>query len=499
MKNYSIKSATINLDQQNFISSIPSQLLKEQGLSLIPTIAYTILLELIQEDESNNNYEFINEYINIVLELIKFDGLEVPRNVLRLKSRNYTEIIEKLRSNNFIISIKKAFFNKVNPYESTCTIYTLDTFKSFTFISLSEDSIENKLKLEVEGLIETPLNNENFINTLLNTTILATEAIYAEYKYCIETGKDYKKFLSRVNTILTFTRSRSANKGKNVNRVYSSFTNLSKISRKFLVYDGNPFYEVDIKNCQPLLLICILAEMDFEIDQNYIDDVTNGKFYESMMQRAVELKLTKQVKFSKSDEGESVEKKILANRDDVKVLVYSDILFCTKLKDTAIVKIFKSLYPSVYKALKEITEQLSLTGEKLARPLQNMEADIVLSIQPKSNYFTVHDAIYLTNKNEISNIKAKLIRKIKQKSNGLIKELLFGNVEEFEIIRLNENDIEIVSMNLRSKNKFRNPNKISRLIQFKELYGKFKTAEICEKLDITRRSFINYKKQLKLK
>lgn len=498
MKNYIIKSATINLEDNNFISSIPTQLLKEQGLSLIPSQAYTILLELIQ-DGVNNNYEFINSYINIVLELIKFDGLEIPKNVLRLKTRSYTEIIEKLRSNNFIISIKKAYYNKLNPSESSCAIYTLDTFKSFTFISLSEDSIESKLKLEVEGLQETPLNNENFINTLLNTTILATEAIYAEYKYCIETGRDYKKFLSRVNTILSFTRSRSAGKGENVNRVYSSFTNLSRISRKFLVYDDNPFYEVDIKNCQPLLLICILAEMDFDIDENYIEDVTTGRFYEALMQRAVELKVTKQVKYSKNEAGNSVEQKILANRDDVKVLVYSDILFCTKLKDTAIVKIFKSLYPKVYRALKEITEQLSLTGEKLARPLQNMEADIVLSIQPKSNYFTVHDAIYLTDKSEIPNIKTKLITRIKQKSNGLIKELLFGNIEEFEIIRLNENDIEIVSMNLRCKNKFRNPNKISRLIQFKELYGKFTTKEVCDKLDITRRSFMNYKKQLKIK
>ena len=45
VKNYIIKSATINLEDDNFISSIPTQLLKEQGLSLIPSQAYTILLE----------------------------------------------------------------------------------------------------------------------------------------------------------------------------------------------------------------------------------------------------------------------------------------------------------------------------------------------------------------------------------------------------------------------------------------------------------------------
>ena len=470
VKNYIIKSATINLEDDNFISSIPTQLLKEQGLSLIPSQAYTILLELIQDD-SKNNYSFINGYINIIKDLIKFDGLEMPRKILFNSNKKYVEIIEKLRSNNFIIAIKKGYYNKLNPSESTCAIYTLDTFKSFTFISLAEDNIENQMKVEVEGLLETPLNNKNFINTLMNTTILATEAIYAEYKYCIESGKDYKKFLSRVNTILSFTRSRSAGKGENVNRVYSSFTSLSRISRKFLVYDGNPFFEVDIKNCQPLLLICILSEMEFEIDENYIEDVTTGKFYEALMQQAIKLNVVKQVKYTKDDSGNQIEAKLFANRDDVKVLVYSDILFCTQLKDTAIVKIFKSLYPKVYKALKEITSQLSLTGEKLAKPLQNMEAEIVLSIEPKSNYFTVHDAIYLTDRNEINSIKSRLITKIKQKSNGLIKDLLFGKIEEFEIVKLQENDIEIMSMNLRCKNKFRNPNKLSRLIQFKELYG----------------------------
>ena len=332
VKNYIIKSATINLEDDNFISSIPTQLLKEQGLSLIPSQAYTILLELIQDD-SKNNYSFINGYINIIKDLIKFDGLEMPRKILFNSNKKYVEIIEKLRSNNFIIAIKKGYYNKLNPSESTCAIYTLDTFKSFTFISLAEDNIENQMKVEVEGLLETPLNNKNFINTLMNTTILATEAIYAEYKYCIESGKDYKKFLSRVNTILSFTRSRSAGKGENVNRVYSSFTSLSRISRKFLVYDGNPFFEVDIKNCQPLLLICILSEMEFEIDENYIEDVTTGKFYEALMQQAIKLNVVKQVKYTKDDSGNQIEAKLFANRDDVKVLVYSDILFCTQLKD----------------------------------------------------------------------------------------------------------------------------------------------------------------------
>lgn len=495
MSNYQIKTATIDLTKASFLNSIPTELLKEQDLFLIPTKAYTVLLELIREDRSKDNYEFVNSYIKIIKELINRDGQELPRIILKNYNREYNSIINQLHIDNFIVKIKKPFFNKLNPEESNCAVYTLNEFTELTFISLIDLNVESKLKLEVEGLLSTPLNNENFINTLLETRILTNEAVYAEYQYCVENDKDYKKFLSRVNNILSFTRSRSAAKGENVNRVYSSFTSLSRVSRKFLVYDGNPFYEVDIKNCQPLLLICILSEMGYHIDQTYIDDVTTGNFYEALMAQAIKMRLVKQVKI----DSKSMNTKYLTNRDDVKILVYSDILFCTKLKDTAIVKIFKSLYPRVYKALKEITEQLSLTDEKLARPLQNMEAEIVLSVIPKSNYFTVHDAIYITDKREINHIKNMLIRKINKKSNGLIKNILFGKIESYDIIKIDDNEIEVITKVLRSKDKFKTRKKFNNLMEFKSLYGTLTIKEIQEKLGLSRSSIMKYKKQLKLK
>ena len=150
-------------------------------------------------------------------------------------------------------------------------------------------------------------------------------------------------------------------------------------------------YDIDIVNCQPLLLVAYLTENDsLDFDLNYKNDCEDGLFYE---------------RFYDIDRPKNISN--IEWRSEIKVKLYKSIFFSFN-KKSKINKKFKELYPKTWESL----EKISITDISLASRLQNLESNLFNNIIPKHSefYFTLFDAIYFNNimdkykiENEIKN------------------------------------------------------------------------------------------------
>ena len=111
--------------------------------------------------------------------------------------------------------------------------------------------------------------NKKFTKAITETTIGIKSAILDEVKY----QKSHNSLRSRLNTIFNLYEKRYIKKGFNVDRVFHSLTNISKVSRKYLTVKGLEYNNIDIVNCQPLLLCYYLIKNELKIDIQY------GKIY----------------------------------------------------------------------------------------------------------------------------------------------------------------------------------------------------------------------------
>ena len=211
-------------------------------------------------------------------------------------------------------------------------------------------------------------------------------AIAEELLNSVLSGMANRVFKCRLAKLFDLSNNRYIKKGEKVDRLYHSFTNLSRISRKYLHINGCKYHEVDVRNCQPLLLCFLLRKMNMEIDIDYIDDCQNGVIYEQFI----------------------TDKK---DRDMVKEHLYKSIYFALNAQfDVA--KDFKRIYPLTYQSISE----LHSSGDTLASLLQNIEASIFNKIRPKQSkyYFTLFDAIYFIDERDEDYIKCQIREKFAQ-------------------------------------------------------------------------------------
>lgn len=231
--------------------------------------------------------------------------------------------------------------------------------------------IFSKNNSDIEYNIEGDYN-DRFVKTIKKVDIDIKAAIEDEIN-----NNDNKKNNSlrcRLNRIFNLYNNRFIRKGKKVDRVYHSLSNLSKISRNHLTIKGQKFHNIDIKNCQPLLLCYLLIKENMPIDPQYLYDCQAGLLYEN---------------FYEGSKDKAVNK---ARRDAAKVLLYKGIYF--DFKRTPINLKFKELFPLTYSSL----EILAKNQEELAARLQNIEAAIFNGLVPAKSkfYYTLFDAIYFT-------------------------------------------------------------------------------------------------------
>lgn len=188
----------------------------------------------------------------------------------------------------------------------------------------------------------------------------------------------------RLSRIFSLDKSRYIKQGVKVNRVFHSFSNLDRLSRKCIKIK---LYEIDVKNCQPTLMVIYLTKNNLisTKDQDFINykkDCEDGIFYEKLMV-----------------DGD--------DRKEIKVESYKSIFFKFN-KRNKVNKRFMKLYPNVWNTLNYISKDDYVS---FALELQNIEADIFnnLIVNKSTNYFTLHDAIYFNNKKD----KASLYKQIK--------------------------------------------------------------------------------------
>lgn len=225
-----------------------------------------------------------------------------------------------------------------------------------------------------------------FKNAIRDTKCDLKGAITEELLNRVLSGMTNEVFKCRLAKLFDLTNNKYIKKGKKVDRLYHSFTNLSRISRKYLHVNRSKYHEVDVKNCQPLLLCFLLRKMNRKIDLDYINDCQNGVIYEQFI----------------------TDKK---NRNIVKEHLYKAIYFALKPKHE-VAKIFQKLYPLTYQSISELHN----SEDSVASLLQNIEASIFNKIRPKQSkyYFTLFDAIYFTDQLDEEDIKSQIKVKFAQ-------------------------------------------------------------------------------------
>lgn len=266
-----------------------------------------------------------------------------------------------------------------------------------------EDSA-NKYDLEANSILKYESFDEGLIkridprmiNTLKYIQLNKVNAIMAELNYFDTKKHSIKGLADRLSAIIRFGEKKYLTKGKKVNRLYHHLTNLSSVARKHF---NIKFYNVDLTNSQPLILAYYLIKNGFEIDENYVDNVQQGKFYESLMDK------------------ENFDRKI------IKESVYQ-FLFFGFWQENDINKNFKAIYPKIWQHLKELSdkkasdERAKKTTITLASILQNMETEIfetTPSICANSTFlFTLHDSIYFDNYDDTVLVVRHLEEKFKE-------------------------------------------------------------------------------------
>jgi hypothetical protein len=257
--------------------------------------------------------------------------------------------------------------------------------------------LEENTKKDIEFKCELTLDNK-FKDTIKKCDLNIPNAVLAEIDYCSTNNYSLNVLRKRVSRILGTLNNRYIKKGRKVDRIYHSFSNISRVTRKHF---KSHFYEIDIVNSQPLFLVAYLKDNKKGCDNSYQNDCENGSFYERF--------------YDLSEEEEDIEDK----RKEVKQSLYQNIFFGFN-KRSRYNKLFRELYTETWASLEEISH----TDISLASRLQNMEAKLFNKLRPKYStyYYTLFDAVYFTNsadkillEREIDKFFKKLKIKVKMK------------------------------------------------------------------------------------
>jgi hypothetical protein len=323
-----------------------------------------------------NIFDFL-AYVDIELNKNKTTIIPIPSFILEeYFSRNlYKEYMNILHDLNVITAVSYddgSFYTKGKLYTQYRIHNSYINDEDLAIIILDENRSKNEFTNQVEGL------DERYIKTIKTINIDIKEAIKSEIQYYIDNNLSIATLRNRISRLFYTKRKRFIKKGKSVNRIYHSFSNVSKVSRAHI---DMKLFNIDIKNCQPLLLVYLLTKENMSLDSDYQLDCEKGRFYENFI----------------GIKG--------LDRDQVKVELYKTVFFGFN-KASLINKKFKELYPNTWNSL----DKISITELPLAGRLQNIESELFNNLTPrKSNhYFTLFDAIYFDDMRDIKDISKNI-------------------------------------------------------------------------------------------
>jgi hypothetical protein len=190
-------------------------------------------------------------------------------------------------------------------------------------------------------------------------------------------------------------------------RFHSNFTSLSKRCRSLLrTADGKPLYEVDVANCQPLLMWLMLnqepPQCGTDLEAQYQELCEQGKIYEYLMFLIIE-------------QGGSLD------RDSVKEHFIKLLFQSSETMDSnALSPVVSAAFPEFYRRLKTAKEAGDYA--EAARKCQRLESKIMLEGVcqsllerfPDISLVTVHDSI-LVPKDYVHEVKREISRQFSEK------------------------------------------------------------------------------------
>lgn len=218
--------------------------------------------------------------------------------------------------------------------------------------------------------IEVEPDKDMILKTMMNLVLTDKENYQRRNLYRI-----------KIIDLITLERNHTK-KGSKGGRHYTILSNCPKDIRKCLVSkikDRPDLIELDIKNSQPTFLLGICNAKNIEMEEGMKSSILEGQFYEEIGSL-----------WGYNPTEVTEDKKI---RDQVKKLVYSNIIFATNTirQHSKYFKAIKKEYPKFCKAVMDLSR-----GQSLASVLQNAEADLVLPIVKKFGGVGIHDSLIFT-------------------------------------------------------------------------------------------------------
>jgi hypothetical protein len=289
----------------------------------------------------------------------ELDKFSIKVGNTRFRYKNLLELISELVEVNDkykVGSFCKGYRVITSSFGNSLSEIDIDLSKSFTIMKSKEYWIEKypNYKHLIEDSYKSSIQLGEYINWMFENEDM-------ELKPVIEGGVVKRRYLSRDKIWSYFFLALKINlsdlwfKVSNEGRFYSSISNLSYTSIDFLMFNYQSITDIDIKNCQPLLLVSLLGECKGLSD--YKSDVESGVFYDKM---ANELNIS---------------------RSEFKMLSYRFIFFNTKpLLSGKVYSSMVKLYGDVILKINNLN-----SDGKLSHKLQELESKIIVDSIGKLN------------------------------------------------------------------------------------------------------------------
>lgn len=178
-------------------------------------------------------------------------------------------------------SFSKGYRVITSSFGNSLSEIDIDLSKSFIIMKSKEYWIEkySKYKHLIEDSYKSSIELSEYLNWMFNNEGM-------ELKPVVESGIVKRRYLTTDKIWSYFFLSLKINLGdlwfkvSNEGRFYSSISNLSYTAISFMRFNYQSPVDIDIKNCQPLLLASLLGECNGLLQ--YKRDVEEGVFYEKM-------------------------------------------------------------------------------------------------------------------------------------------------------------------------------------------------------------------------
>jgi hypothetical protein len=192
------------------------------------------------------------------------------------------------------------------------------------------------------------------------------------------------KYYKNLDTITAIAEGQIYYTEDDYGRFHTNFTILRKNFRKNLTIDGEPLTELDIPNSQPMFLMLMLREHNFDKEcpvefERYYQLVKAGKVYEEVMKHTKSTRKKAKKMFYSALFGENTGERVSVKAN----------------------KMLQQLFPNIWTWVSNYKD-IQQDHRKLARELQLRESRVlyndicqrIMTEYPTLKLFTVHDSIF---------------------------------------------------------------------------------------------------------